>query len=300
MKRLSNSHGQATVLTVIFLASLLGAGALVVDVGSWFRDQRDTQSDADAAALASAQALPDDVGQASALAAQYLDKNLAGAGREVTFSSANAPNDTVTVKVTRPAPSVFAKLFGINSVDVHATATARVGGIDQARYAAPSAVDIGHPMLQCKPKPCFGEQTELDLQKSGPGAFRLLNLDKSKGGTGGTIDSDWILHGYDGYMPLDWYGSDPGAAFNDNKFDDALNFRIGDKLLFPVYDNVKGGGSNFEYHVVGFVGFIVTGFDPKGSKSKVDGYFVSVLWEGIQSTSGGAGDFGVRAIELVE
>jgi hypothetical protein len=300
MKRLSNDSGQAVVLAVVFLAALLGAAAMVVDVGSWYREQRDTQSDADAAALASAQALPDDVGQASVLASQYLDKNLAGAGRVVTFSTATTANDTVTVKVTRAAPAVFSKLFGINSVDVHATATARVGGINAARNAAPIAVDIKHPMLQCKPLPCFGQQTELDLAKTGPGAFRLLNLDSSKGGTGGTIDSDWILHGFDGYMPLDWYGSDPGAAFNDDKFDDALNFRIGDELLFPVYDKVKGGGSNFEYHVVGWVGFIVTSFDPKGSKSKVYGHFVRVLWEGIQSAPGTAEDFGVRTIELVE
>ena len=299
MKRISNDRGQAAVITVMFLATLLGAVAMVLDVGSWFREQRDTQSDADAAALASAQALPDDVGEASVLASQYLDKNVAGAGRVVTFSSANAPNDTVTVKVTRQAPGIFSKLFGINSVDVHATATARVGNLDSARYAAPIAVDIHHPFLQCKPLPCFGMATTLDLQKSGPGAFRLLNLDSTSGGTGGKIDSGWILRGYDGYMPLDWYGSDPGAAFNDSKFDEALNIRIGDELLFPVYDKVKGGGSNFEYHVVGWVGFVVTGFDPKGSKSTVDGHFVRVLWEGIQSTSGGAEDFGTRTIELV-
>ena len=300
MNRLRNDSGQAVVLSVVFLAALLGAAAMVVDVGSWYREQRDTQSDADAAALASAQALPGDVSQASVLAAEYLDKNLAGSGREVSFSSVKSPNDSVTVKVTRAAPAVFSKLFGINSVDVHATATARVGGIDAARNAAPIAVDIKHPKLQCKPLPCFGEQTELDLAKSGPGAFRLLNLDGSKGGTGGQIDADWILHGFDGYMPLDWYGSDPGAAFNDQKFDEALNFRIGDELLFPVYDKVKGGGSNFEYHVVGWVGFVVTAFDPKGSRSTVEGYFVRVLWEGIQSETGGSEDFGVRSVQLVE
>jgi hypothetical protein len=305
MKRISNDRGQAAVMTVMFLATLLGAVAMVLDVGSWFREQRDTQSDADAAALASAQALPDDVGEASALASQYLDKNVAGTGREISFSSANAPNDTVTVKVHRQAPGIFSKLFGINSVEVHASATARVGGLDAARYAAPIAVDIKHPLLQCKPLPCYGIATTLDLQKTGPGAFRLLNLDSSSGGTGGKIDADWILRGYDGYMPLDWYGSDPGAAFNDSKFDEALNIRIGDELLFPVYDKVKGGGSNFEYHVVGWVGFIVTSFDPNGSKSTVDGRFVRVLWEGIQSKSGGGGgggaaDFGTRTIQLVE
>jgi hypothetical protein len=210
-------------------------------------------------------------------------------------------NDTITVKVTREADGVFAKIFGIDSVEVHAKASARSGNPDTARYAAPIAVDRAHPLLNCSPLPCFGQATTLDLVKTGPGAFRLLNLDKSYGGTGGKIDADWILRGFDGYMPLGWYGSDPGAAFNDSKIKEALNIRIGDELLFPVYDAVKGGGANFEYRVIGWVGFVVTDFTAQGSKGTVDGHFVRVIWEGILSESGGgAEDFGVRSVELVE
>ena len=169
MKRISNDRGQAAVITVMFLATLLGAVAMVLDVGSWFREQRDTQSDADAAALAAAQALPDDLGQASALATQYLDKNVAGAGRQITFSTANVPNDTVTVKVDRDAPGTFSKLFGIDSVNVHATAKARAGGLQSAKWVAPIAVNIKHPKLNCgvsngKPVPCFGDPTQIDLE----------------------------------------------------------------------------------------------------------------------------------------
>ncbi|HUQ23516.1 MAG TPA: flp pilus-assembly TadE/G-like family protein [Gaiellaceae bacterium] len=294
-----DDRGQAAVLTVIFLVALLGAVAMVLDVGSWFRAQRSTQSTADASALAAAHELPESPGAANALATEYLGKNGGGVAA-VTFSSKLLANDTVTVKVTRKAPGVFSKLFGINSVDVHAKASARAGNPDQARYAAPIAVDIKHPLLQCKPLPCFGSATTLDLEKVGPGAFRLINLDGSKGGTGGKIDAEWILHGYDGYMPLGWYGSDPGAAFNDSKFKSAMTVRIGDELLFPVYDKTTGSGANFSYHVVGWVGFVVTSFTGKGNKGTVAGHFVRVIWEGIQSTSGGAEDFGVRAIELVE
>jgi hypothetical protein len=300
MNRKSSERGQATVLTIIFLAALLGAVALVLDVGSWFREQRDTQSEADAAALAAAQALPGSIGTASALATEYLNKNLAGASRTVTFSTSRVANDTVTVAVDRPVDGVFAKLFGINTVTVGARAKARAGGIARARYAAPIAVDRSHPLLQCNPDPCFEEATTLDLQKVGPGAFRLLNLDGSKGGTGGKISADWILRGFDGYMPLGWYGSDSGAAFNDSKFQAALNIRIGDELLFPVYDKTKGQGSNFDYHVIGWVGFVVTGFKGNGNKGTVDGYFVRVIWEGIQSETGEEEDFGVRTIKLVE
>jgi hypothetical protein len=299
MKRISSDRGQAAVITVMFMATLLGAVAMVLDVGSWFRAQRATQSAADAAALAAAHGLPESPSNANGLATQYLGKN-GGGNAVVTFSSNVVANDTVTVKVTRETPGFFSKLFGINAVDVRATAKARAGHPDAARYAAPIAVDINHPLLQCQPQPCFGTATTLDLEKVGPGAFRLINLDGSRGGTGGKISADWILRGFDGYMPLGWYFSDPGAAFNDSKFKEAMGVRVGDELLFPVYDSTRGNGANFEYHVVGWVGYVVTGFDGKGNKGTVDGYFVRVIWEGIQSTSGAGEDLGVRAIELVE
>jgi Putative Flp pilus-assembly TadE/G-like len=300
MKRLRSERGQAAVLTIVFIAGLLGAMAMVLDVGSWFRAQRATQSAADAAALAGAQELPESPGTANTFASQYLIAN-GGGDAAITFSTKNLANDTISVGVKRQAPGVFAKIFGINSVDVAAHASARSGGIDEAQYAAPIAVDRKHPLLNCKPLPCFRTQTTLDLLKTGPGAFRLLNLDASKGGTGGKIDENWILRGYDGFMPLGWYGSDPGAAFNDSKIKEALDIRIGDELLFPVYDAVKGGGANFEYRVIGWVGFVVTDYKAKGNGGTVDGYFVRVIWQGILSKSGsGSEDFGVRAVELVE
>jgi Putative Flp pilus-assembly TadE/G-like len=299
MNRIRDERGQAMVLTVLFLTALLGCAALVLDVGSWFREQRSTQAAADAAALAGAQALPESTGTSSALASEYLAANDGGAGT-FSWSTDRLANDTITVKVKRNAPGVFAKLFGIESVTVGATARARSGSISRARYAAPIAVDRAHPLLNCSPRPCFGEPTQLDLKKTGPGAFRLLNLDGSTGGSGGQVTAGWILKGFDGYMGLGWYGSDPGAAFNDQKVKDALDIRIGDELLFPVYDQVKGTGANFEYRVIGWVGFVVTDYEASGNKGTVDGHFVRVIWEGIQSESGEEEDFGVRSIELVE
>ena len=300
MNRLRSEAGQAAVLSVVFMAALLGAVALVLDVGSWFRAQRATQSAADAAVLAGAQELPESTAIAGALATQYLTAN-GGGDRAITFATRRLANDTIRVGVTRQAPGVFSKIFGIDSVEVHAHAAARAGTLDSARYAAPIAVDKRHPLLNCTPRPCFNVTTTLDLEDTGPGAFRLLNLDGSKGGTGGQIDYDWIVNGYDGYMPLGWYGSDPGAAFNDKKFREAMGVRVGDELLFPVYDVVQDNGANFEYRVIGWVGFLVSGFTAKGNKATVDGQFVRVIWEGILTESGsGSEDFGVRAVELVE
>ena len=148
MSRLRSERGQAAVLTVIFLVAMLGAVAMVLDVGSWFREQRATQAAADASALAAAQALPDSTGDAGVLADQYLAKN-GGGTADVVFSSDAVANDTVSVKVERQADSVFARLFGIESVTVNAKATARAGGLDAARWVAPIVVNIKHPDLNC-------------------------------------------------------------------------------------------------------------------------------------------------------
>jgi len=120
-------------------------------------------------------------------------------------------------------------------------------------------------MLQCEPLPCFNQQTQLDLKKTGPGAFRLINIDGSRGGTSPPTLADWMLRGFDGYMPLQWYYSDPGAKFNSSQMQSALQARIGSELLFPVYRNVRGNGANFEYEVVGWVGFHLTDFDARGA-----------------------------------
>lgn len=313
MKRIRSDRGQATVLTVIFMVALLGAVAMVLDVGSWFREQRDTQSDADAAALAAAQALPDAPGTSSALANEYLDKNLGGAGRQITFSSAIVANDTVTVDVDRDAPGFFSKLFGIDSVNVKAKATARAGGIDAAKWVAPIVVNIKHPKLNCgssggKPVPCFGDETELELANlhqpgsgDAAGAFGLINLDLSDNGSvGGSTLGDWIMTGFDQYMPLGRYTSVPSAKFNDSHVKGALDARLQDTLLFPIYKTITGSGSNAEYDIVGWVGFKVSSFKASGSTGKVYGSFTKVIWEGIQSDAGDGLNYGVRTIQLVE
>lgn len=285
----------------LFLTILLAASAAVLDVGAWYRAQRNLQATVDAAALAGAQALPEDPVEARALAAEYLSKNGGvGAATTVSLESQLQGGDTIKVEGVRTAPGILSRVLGIDAVQVHAKGAARSGVPDEARWAAPVAVDERHPMLQCKPLPCFGQPTSIDLKKTGPGAFRLINLDGSRGGTSPGTLAEWIVQGYDGYMPLGWYYSDPGAKFNSSQVDDAFDERLDDELLFPVYRGTRGQGANFEYEVVGFAGFHVTGYDFQGSNGVIDGDFTRLIWEGVQSLTGDAADFGVRSVSLVE
>jgi hypothetical protein len=305
---LHRSDGQVVVLLAVFLVVIVGAAGLVLDVGSWYRADRAAQATADAAALAGAQDLVAGTSAATALAQQYAVKN-GGGTTTITFGRRVIPNDLITVDLKRPAPSYFTKLFGVDSVQVNARATARAGIPSQASGVAPIAVSEQHPMLQCR---CFGDPTQIaliNLHSPGggdaAGAFGLLNLRSHGGGSSGNIGSDtlasWIRDGYEDELPLGTYDSAPSATFNSDYIRFALRDRIGTELLFPVYrPPITASGSNARYNIIGWVGFVPTSYDISGSSSSIEGYFTKVIWQGLADETGSLPDFGVRVITLVE
>ncbi len=296
-----SESGQAVVLSVVWMVVLLGMAGLVIDVGSWYRSQRNLQSQADAAALAGAQELPTDVSTAGGLAVTYAQKNgftLPPSG--ITITGTVVPDDSITVKVDKNAPTFFSKVFGVATVPVRAEATARNELMGQARYVAPITVNITHPMLAGVNCPCFNEPTSLPLSRlSAPGAFGLLDLDNGKG-NGASMLGDWIQNGYNGYLGLGNYSSNTGAKFNSSNVDDALDARIGTVLMFPVYDTLTGQGTNAVYHVIAWVGFRLSGYAVQGNGGTIYGSFTDITWEGIPAvTNSGEPNLGARVVTLI-
>jgi uncharacterized membrane protein len=112
--RLGAESGQAAVVSVLLLMTMLGMTALVVDVGSWFREDRRLQATADAAALAGAQLLPENPAGAIAEALEYADKNGGGVvPTDIAVTSTATANDTIAVVSSGTAPGFFSVLFGI-------------------------------------------------------------------------------------------------------------------------------------------------------------------------------------------
>jgi secretion/DNA translocation related TadE-like protein len=310
-----SDRGQATVITLVFLVVLLGMAALVLDLGSWFRADRATQSTADAAALAGAQALPENPGQATTLAQRYATNNGGLGTGNVQLSTKIVNNDTIKVTVTRSAPGFFSKVFGVKKVTVGSTATARSEGVSSVKYVAPIVVHYKHPLLNCTGpsshptcNPDFTHQTTLNLEDlhqpgggSGAGAFGLLNLNYGdpSGNVGAGTLAEWLLHGYQNYLPLGTYFSAPSANFNNSQFQDAMTQVLGKEVLFPVYRLLTGPGSNAKYDIIGWVGFVITSFNPSGSNGTITGHFTSYTADGVQVTTGGNPYFGVKKVQLV-
>jgi Flp pilus assembly protein TadG len=296
--RLRNESGQAVLLTVLFLTVLIGAAALTTDVGAWYRQQRQAQATADAAALAGAQMLPDDTVQAQVLADQYATSN-GGGVQDIKLRNDFQPHDTVVVRVRKDVPSFFANIFSIDHATVTATAAARADVPEEVQGAAPIVVNKLHPLLSGPGCPCFKQTTTLPLGKTGaPGAFALVDLNAGSNANGDL--ADWIQNGFDGYLQLGDYFSNTGAQFSSSNVQSALSGRIGTELLFPVYDVLSGQGSGAEYHIIGWVGFHLNSFDVQGNGGDLSGYFTKVIWDGIQSsTDKHLPDFGVYSVQLV-
>jgi hypothetical protein len=317
MTRHKSNCGQAYVLTILFLVVLLAMAAAVLDVGSWYRAHRSLQATVDAAALAGAQALPQSTGEASTLATEYASKN-GGGDMTVTFSTKVFANDTITVEGKRPAPGFFSKVFGLDSVTVRTTASARAGYPKAAKWVAPIVVNVNHPMLQ----PCGGEppcESETTLEydnmnnpgggkgkddgNAGAGSFGFINL-TGEGGVGSSDLGDWISEGFDEYLYANEdYNVSTGNPFSSSNIEAALDVKLaeGQALLFPIYDKLTGTGDNAKYHIVGFVAFVISDIDFQGTNEILHGHFTEITWDGILAESGGEAppDFGVRSVSLV-
>jgi hypothetical protein len=312
MSRHKHNCGQAYVLTVLFLVVLLGMAAAVLDAGSWYRADRALQATVDAAALAGAQALPEDSGEAAALADEYATKN-GGGEITVSFDTEVFDDDTIIVEGSRPAPGFFAKVFGVDSVTVNARAKARAGLPAAAKWVAPIVVNVKHDMLQnCPSDPPCKDDTSLEYyhlkskgaQNDGAGSFGFINL-TGDNGVGSNELGNWISEGFDQYLEVNQdYLVSTGNPFSSTNIKGALDEKVkeGDILLFPVYDKLKGTGTNAKYHIVGFAAFVITSMDLTGNNEKFFGHFVSVTWEAVQAGKAGAAppNFGVKNVSLID
>jgi Putative Flp pilus-assembly TadE/G-like len=156
------------------MVSLLGVSALVLDLGNGYVQRRAVQNEADAAALAGADAIPSGA-SVSAAAEQMAAKN-GRPGDQVTVTVTGT--DTVTVTVTRTAPTYFLKAFGRTSFPVSSTAVARIEALGAVK---------GHVSPYAVTRDAYANGTGTTLFKENqPGAYGTIDLPTTDNATGGS------------------------------------------------------------------------------------------------------------------
>jgi Flp pilus assembly protein TadG len=197
-----NSRGQVAILYTIALPVLIAFLALCTDVAVMYTNWQHLQRAADAAALAGAGYLPNDVAAAVAAAEQYASSNDT-LSSEMVGTPTVAPDDlSITVKLKRTVPYYLARVLGLVNQDVQVSSTA---GVTPDTNGTSGLMPIG---LDCEPTatpPCdpnnfstAGTQFQVKLSQTGPGNWAPLAL----GGNGANTYRNNLRNGYTGTLDI--------------------------------------------------------------------------------------------------
>jgi hypothetical protein len=302
-------------LTVFMFTVLIGVAAFSTDVGSWYTTQRKLQGAADAAALAGAQDLPV-TGTAGSTATSYVNTNISGADAwSPTFA---ADSSWIDVALTKKAPSFLAKVFGIDSVTVHAHARAGVGTPGSIFGAVPIAV-TKTKVCASGSSGCFNVQQTLNydpLNVTGS-KFGLIDLagnnpDQKKCTSSSSANTlkTWITVGNPALLSINnWYCVATNGE--DNTIGNAIESTIGSTkpLLVPVYDTIDptgGTSGKGSFHIIGWAAMAVdqvVNWHPSNSSCAPNCKvlivrFVEYIIHDVVSTPGFGGGFGVKVVTL--
>ncbi|MGE0130941.1 MAG: pilus assembly protein TadG-related protein [Blastocatellales bacterium] len=169
--RLRQQKGSIMVLTTVMILGMVGMLALAVDLGFLFSARNQLQNGIDAATLAAGAGLrvtieadpaaPQQTLVARTLAIQYAGYNQVRRyadpdpngnqpnANNITIASGDVAVDTsnylprVRVSTTIPTPLLFAGVFGFNSINMGATATASLLPVDGGTGTIGSGTSIG-------------------------------------------------------------------------------------------------------------------------------------------------------------
>ncbi len=349
MRRLRGEDGAVAIMVAFMAVALFGFAALVIDVGALYHERRQLQVGADAAAFAVAQACAGgDCGAFGADADAFADGNaLDGAARIPDNGVCGTESVGLPACIDPPAglegsgyvrvttrtqetdgstsvPPILAQVLdpSYGGTDVGARATVIWG--TPSGVAAELAITFSTCEYDRLTKDADGN-TVYATEPYDAALHRVIYFhDTTEAGScPGPSGAD--LPGGFGWLDSDsecsatiedgWAGDDTGAsASNDCKA--ALKALLGQTVLIPVFDATNDlSGTNGEYHIVSYVGFVLTGWnfpgtkqgseyittepDPcKSSQTCISGFFVEVTAPATGEVGDGP-DMGVRVTQLV-
>lgn len=291
---LGQSRGSVLILAASAIFMIIGFAALVTDVGLLYTTRVQLTNLADAAALAGVQELPDKTAAAYSSASMYAGLN--GHTEDVLDIQVLGVT-TVAVRATRTVPLLFARIFGLDTWDVHGESAARIAPASGVKGIVPFSliIDPTAPFV-------YGKKYTIKFDKFlSPGNFGLLDI-------GGNL-RDNIKYGYDGTfdfnMPLVF--TEPGNKVGIVK--QSLDYRFSldttnptfatvtnDSariILVPVLESMDVNGKK-EVKIVGFAAMFLS--DASDGKS-VTGQFMQLVTAG--TPDDGAGNYGVYASRLI-
>lgn len=273
MKEQCPEGGVVAPLTAITMVFLLAMSAFAVDVATMYSEHAQLQNGADAAALAIAQqcskALTPCSSDQKSAAVTYANGNALDAHSNVLTATADAAAGKVDVTTQSQTSDganhfslEFARVLGISSTDIRATAT--------AEWGFPSH-GSGFPLAFSQSCWNFGPATPTGgaIQKITwkPGTPSCTNASglSTPGGWGWLDDSST-----DPCVAATSIGSFTGSDPGNNSPTSCQTILQGwrDTIVgggtvqatFPIFDTTSGGGNTGTFHIIGYATFKILGW----------------------------------------
>ena len=319
-----NEEGATIVIVALSFTFLTIIVALVVDIGIAYYKTAEIENAADASALAAGQQLPVKANDANAVAniknkaIEYAQKNgieNLQASDIVLTNLVNGYYSQLTVNIPVHIETNFARIIGINSIDITRNAKVKITPIKKLDGVVPLSIDKAGLDY------CLANNitTHLPLKFGGGagtlGSFGGIDIDGVKGG-GADDYALWLAYGYtsqlsagEGMFPVE-----PGNMAGPTN--SALTIRYNSCTHFPgsggctadhyvnkclrvvkvpviVYD-----ASRKNVSICGFAAFVI---EPLTDSGYIYGSFIKMTTQGVPSDTvnfGDALDFGVYTLKL--
>lgn len=202
-------HGDALIIVAVSMVFIMGILALVIDLGLAYLSTGEQQKAADAAVYSSGRLLPIETGNTAKInqikesAVSYASLNgFANITKDdvVLGKIRNGQYTEIRVTVNKSAPMYFAKIFGINNLDLSRSAVAKLSPVIRTSGVVP----IGLTKAEIEARIASHNLTHVTLKYGVHGGstsfFGALDLD-GKGG-GASDYRIWIAQGYAGEISV--------------------------------------------------------------------------------------------------
>lgn len=283
------------------LPALVGAMALVADVGVLYFNWQLLQSAADAGAAAGASYLPSYPELAISTADAFARQNGIAPG-EILSTTVIVNNTELNLQLQRSIPYSFATLLGLTTGIISAQATAQVQTIGTAVGITPMGVDF-------QTQYSSGQVVTLMQDQVGPGDWGPLAL----GGTGASNLEQNIEYGYQGpvsvgdevttepgqkagpirsafnFLINEGESEDPGGTFANHTFNDP---RV---LIVPMVNFSTAQGRS-QVLVMGFAALWLVSVD---GKDDIQTYFINQVAPG-STPDNNAPNYGAYKAVLIQ
>ncbi len=295
-----DQRGSIAVITALAMVAIMGAAALVLDVGSLYLERARVTRAVDAAALAGVQSLGGTPRPAEALQASrsYAEAN----GLDLSKTQFHIDEGSRVVKVQSSKTVTFglARLLGFDKGQVQAPSEAQVGAISGVRGAVPLGIE----------KQTFVYGKTYTLKQGGgdgyDGNYGALAL-----GSGASDYGTNLAYGYSGWVRAnEWVPTETGNMSGPTQA--AMRQRLRDTdpkwsfenatlqcprlVVVPVINSFVLNGRG-EVQVVGFAAMYLDDYVGSGNNSVIYARFKEMILEGEYSPT--QTDYGVRATKLV-